>query len=356
MDRPLTPQRISLRDIGRLANLSHSTVSLALRNHPSIAAKTRKRVRDLAASLGYVPDPMLRALAEYRRDKAVRQYQGSLAWINNHPDPHALDARHEFTLYRQGAEERAAELGYKLVTFSPAVEKIPSAALRRILLNSGIRGLLFPPQPQSHTALDFDFTNFSALAFGFSISVPQLHVVTNCQFRSSIIAVRQMRSRGYKRLGFIISEALNERSEGNFLGGFLAEQNKLSAKERIPVFISRTGFTDEENKKFRRWFETYQPDALIADFFEWTIAYLQNLGLRVPEDIPLAILGVVPQLRRYAGVDQNDRKIGQLGVDTLVGMIYRNETGVPEIPTRILVEGQWQDGESVPMSKFTSVS
>lgn len=354
MDKASLPQRISLRDIGRLANLSHSTVSMALRNNPSIAAKTRKRIQELAASLGYVPDPMLRALAEYRRGKATRQYQGALAWIDNDPNPVALNANHEFYWYRQGAEQRAMELGYKLVTFTPAAERMTSAALRRVLLNSGIRGLLFSPQPQSHTALDFDFSGFSAVTFGFTLYAPQLHVVTNCQFRSIMIAVRQLRSRGFKKIGFVLSEMVNERSEGNFLGGFLAEQNKMADKERIPVFFSKGETSDK--KKFRRWFETYRPDALVADFFEWTVIYLQEFGLRVPEDVPLAILCAVPHLRRYAGVDQNDRKIGQLAVDTLVGMLYRNETGVPEIPTRILVEGQWQDGESVPIRhEFTSV-
>src|SRR6202453_1391727 len=116
MDKP-SQQRVSLRDIGRLANLSHSTVSLALRDNPSIALKTRQRVRELAASLGYVPDPMLRALAEYRRDKSVRRYQGSLAWINNDANPKGLDKHHEFFRYFNGAEQRAAELGYKLVPF-----------------------------------------------------------------------------------------------------------------------------------------------------------------------------------------------------------------------------------------------
>ena len=347
MDKAPVPQRISLRDIGRLANLSHSTVSLALRNHPSIAVKTRKRIQELATSLGYVPDPMLRALAEYRRDKATRQYQGALAWIDNDPNPAIQNANHEFSLYRQGAEQRAKELGYKLVTFTPAAERMTSTALRRVLLNSGIRGLLFSPQPQSHTALDLDFSGFSAVTFGFTLYAPQLHVVTNCQFRSSMIAVRQLRSRGFKKIGFILSEMVNERSEGNFLGGFLAEQNKMANKERIPVFLAK-GLSVPDGKRFRRWFETYRPDALVADFFEWTVGYLQELGLRVPEDIPLAILCAVPHLRRFAGVDQNDRKIGQLGVDTVVGMLYRNETGIPEIPTRILVEGQWQDGESVP--------
>ncbi len=355
MQESSIPSRVSLRDIGRLANLSHSTVSLALRDHPSIALKTRQRVRDLAASLGYVPDPMLRALAEYRRDKSVRRYQGSIAWINNHIVPHELDRVKEFALYRAGAEERAAELGYKLVTFTPAAEKMSMTALRRVLINSGIRGLLFAPQPRPHVALDFDFSGFSAIAFGHTISTPELHVVTNCQFRTSKIAVRHLRAMGYKRLGFIISDGLNRSSDGNFLGGFLAEQMKYPAKERLPALIIGN-LNAVESKRFHNWFETHRPDVIIADFFEWATYFLSEQNLRVPYDMPLAILGVVPDSTLYAGVDQNDRKIGRMGVDAVVSMIYRNETGVPSTPTRILVEGQWQNGDSVPIPVNSPVS
>ncbi len=350
-----TPARVSLRDIGRLANLSHSTVSLALRDHPSIALKTRQRVKELAESLGYVPDPMLRALAEYRRDKSVRRYQGSLAWINNHPVPQELYAIKEFALYRAGAEERAVELGYKLVDFTPAAEKMSMVALRRVLISSGIRGVMFAPQPRPHVALDFDVSGFAAITFGYGLVSPELHVVTNCQFRTSKIAARHLRGMGYKRIGFMLSEGLNRSSDGNFLGGFLSEQMKYPVKERLPAFIV-AGMDAGESKRFHQWFDVHRPEVIIADFFEWAVHFLRERNLRVPYDIPLAITGVVPDSTRFAGVDQNDRKIGRLGVDTVVGMIYRNETGVPHTATRILVEGQWQNGESVPIPAISPVS
>jgi DNA-binding LacI/PurR family transcriptional regulator len=354
MDEKAPQQRISLRDIGRLANLSHSTVSLALRDNPSIALKTRQRVRELAASLGYVPDPMLRALAEYRRDKSVRRYQGSLGWISNHHDANDIVKHVELSLYWKGAEQRALELGYKMVRYTPVIEKMSSASLRRVLINSGIRGLLLTPQPETHAVWDFDFAGFSAMAFGFSLISPQLHVVTNCQFRSSILAVRRLRAGGFKRIGFVLSDRLNHASEGNFLGGFLAEQNKTPTRDRIAPFLSQ-GLNDKEKARFRQWFESHRPDVLLADFWEWTVGYLEDMGLSVPEGVPLAVLSANPNSRRFAGIDQNAFKIGQQAVDTVVGMIYRNETGVPETPTRILVEGRWQEGESVPILQNSPV-
>jgi DNA-binding LacI/PurR family transcriptional regulator len=126
-------------------------------------------------------------------------------------------------------------------------------------------------------------------------------------------------------------------------------------KERLPALFVN-GLSSAESKRFHQWFDVHRPEVIIADFHEWAVHFLRERGLRVPYDIPLAITGVVPQSTLYAGVDQNDRKIGRLGVDTVVGMIYRNETGVPHTPTRILVEGQWQNGESVPVPVISPVS
>lgn len=53
---------VTLRDIAEQANLSISAVSMALQDHPRIGADTRRRVKVIAAGLGYVPNSAARAL------------------------------------------------------------------------------------------------------------------------------------------------------------------------------------------------------------------------------------------------------------------------------------------------------
>ena len=58
------PKRsLTMRDVGRLANVSPITVSRALANHPSVTAETRAAVLRAASELGYVPDYTARALS-----------------------------------------------------------------------------------------------------------------------------------------------------------------------------------------------------------------------------------------------------------------------------------------------------
>lgn len=47
---------VTIKDIARLANVSHTTVSRALNDSPLIKEETRKRIKELAEKLGYVPN------------------------------------------------------------------------------------------------------------------------------------------------------------------------------------------------------------------------------------------------------------------------------------------------------------
>ncbi|MDQ0642239.1 LacI family DNA-binding transcriptional regulator [Microbacterium murale] len=56
----------SIRDVARLAGVSHQTVSRVLNDHPSIRPETKKRVQDAIAVLDYKPNLAARALVTSR--------------------------------------------------------------------------------------------------------------------------------------------------------------------------------------------------------------------------------------------------------------------------------------------------
>ncbi|MDI7277153.1 MAG: LacI family DNA-binding transcriptional regulator [Anaerolineae bacterium] len=57
---------ITIKDIARVAGVSHSTVSRALSDSPLISAETKERIRRLAEEMGYAPSALGRALVTRR--------------------------------------------------------------------------------------------------------------------------------------------------------------------------------------------------------------------------------------------------------------------------------------------------
>jgi LacI family transcriptional regulator len=83
---------------------------------------------------------------------------------------------------------------------------------------------------------------------------------------------------------------------------------------------------------------------------------LQQLGLRVPQDIAFVDLFLEAVDGPVAGVRQNHETVGALAVEILAGQLQHNKYGVPEIPTTTYVEGTWHDGPSCPMPATVRVT
>ncbi len=56
----------TIKDIAKIAGVSHSTVSRALREHPGISQGTVERIKKIASDLGYVPSAVARGLKTNR--------------------------------------------------------------------------------------------------------------------------------------------------------------------------------------------------------------------------------------------------------------------------------------------------
>ena len=60
------PKKITIKDIARMANVSHTTVSRALNNKPRIKNETKEKILSIARELSYRPDFIARSLVMKR--------------------------------------------------------------------------------------------------------------------------------------------------------------------------------------------------------------------------------------------------------------------------------------------------
>src|ERR1700733_6388659 len=107
-------KRVTLRDLAKKLGVSHSPVSLALRNHPSILPARRQQIKHLAEQEGYRPDPFLSALSVYRQQTRPAGFHSTLGWINRWGRPGELRRLKEFDAYWCGGSQAAERLGYRL--------------------------------------------------------------------------------------------------------------------------------------------------------------------------------------------------------------------------------------------------
>ncbi|HZI34047.1 MAG TPA: LacI family DNA-binding transcriptional regulator, partial [Candidatus Binatia bacterium] len=197
-----TKPRVTLRDIAARLNISHTTVSRALQNDRRITEAVRQRAQRMAREMGYQPDPMLAALAHYRRGNVERPVTAALAWINTWPEPQKLRLFREFDLYWKGAATEARRNGYRLDALNCPRDLSP-ARLQAVLRARGIRGILLPPTWSGTTPdwNDFDWKEFCVVRFGYSIEKPAAHLVTSDQLSNGLLAFEHMWNLGYRRIG-----------------------------------------------------------------------------------------------------------------------------------------------------------
>jgi len=344
-------RKITLRDIAKVAGVSHVTVSLALRNHPSIPEKTRNRVKKIAKEMEYQPDAMLAALNAYRRRNNEVHFHAVLAWIHSFSDRNAMHGVSGPSLYYKGAHERALELGYGLEEFWTLEPGMTSKRLGEVLKSRRIQGILLPPVQRVQTSkvrptIDLPWEWFSVVAFGFSHQ-QNFHIVANTQYRTARNMVRKLHSLGYKRIGFFSWMDIIARTDMNFSAGYWAECNWLRLRPMMLQNIRPEDASDDYDAAFISWIRKAKPDAVIG--FDGRIAsLLKNNGIQVPQDIAVAVLDRDPNHPEIAGMDQNPIQMGRVAVDQLVGLIQRNERGIPEFPLSTYVESIWRDGPSVP--------
>ena len=63
---PMLSEPVTIKQLAAMLGMAHSTVSRALNDHPAISDETKKRIRELAAECGYVPNSAAQVLKTAR--------------------------------------------------------------------------------------------------------------------------------------------------------------------------------------------------------------------------------------------------------------------------------------------------
>jgi DNA-binding LacI/PurR family transcriptional regulator len=337
---------ITQRDIAVKAGVTTAAVSLALRNSPQVSEAKRREIQKIAEELGYRPDPIATRLVSRRKRENAQTYHAALAWLNLWPEPRALRKYPLFEGYWQGALECAEKHGYRLEEICLA-ETSPQR-IESILYARGIEGVILTAH-FSYSPVDLGgihWEKFSAVRTSrFPVS-PGFHLVTPHQFSNTILAFDRIRAKGYRRVGLIAYEKSPGGRNWEFESGFLAAQQEIPTRERLPIFHLDSSDSASESR-LDAWIKRQRPDAILT-VHEQAKTYLLNLGYRIPEDFGLATVSR-QDCGIEAGIDQLATEIGRCAVLLLLSMLNDNERGLPQHTREVLIKGEWVDGSSLPV-------
>jgi LacI family transcriptional regulator len=327
--KPSSHRRVTLKDVARAAGVHVGTASKALSGTGAMTEDTRQRVRMAAADLGYMPDPMLGALAAYRKAIREEQYHGTLAWllIDQHCDPVHYEA---ISLLKVECEPLAMQLGYRLEEFR--LLGLPPGRMEGMLKARGIEGLLLPPMMRPGQKLDIDLSGFAAVAIGSSLAAPQLNRVQPYQFANIRLLVKALRLQGFRRIGFWLPKRLGDRTQGAYSAGFWLAQEDMPMSERLPICRP----DDFDGTAFLEWFHTHQPDHLIGVPEPFNI-WMNEAGL---DPVPISFFGELPG-ETHGGLllNENWPMICHSALRMLDGMLRHGDRGIPQLPRIVHLPG-----------------
>ncbi|MFB3887017.1 MAG: LacI family DNA-binding transcriptional regulator [Thermodesulfobacteriota bacterium] len=313
----------TIKDIARMANVSHTTVSRALNNKSRIRNETREKILSLARVLDYQPNFIARSLV-MKRTKTLGLIITTIA------NPF-------YTELAQGIETTAIGLGYNIILCSTHNDLSIEEKSIDMLRGKGVDGMIF-------TSAHMGDPNIAELAVeGFPIVLVNrrtYHAVVKEKvdyvgvdnLLGGYLAVEHLVRLGHRRIGVIGGSSASsvgfERLEG---GKRALEAYHLESMEDYFLegnFLKDSGY--QGGKRFLKM--TEPPSAVFTTNDYMALGAYQAIveeGMRVPEDMALIGFNDI-EFTAMKGIElttigQKKFEMGALAVRILVEKIERNE-------------------------------
>ena len=338
---------MNLRNLARLAGLSASAVSLALRGSPKISEATRRKIRALAEKHGYQPDAkVVEMMTLLRKPRAVRQ-QACFGVISFYPEEHPWEKSPHLRRIYDGMIARAGELGYRL---DPIWLRAPGMTYRRvrgILDARGIEGVLCFGSPDLEQEFPAELTHYAVVTIGVSIRTP-LHRITSRFFYDTVTALNRVYQMGYRRPGLVLGSQEEARSAHMHSGAYLGWcEHVLGPGRALPLLR----LDEVEKGPLVAWIKDHRPDVMIfvhlPDMLPRLRAALREEKIRVPGELGVAVLSHIVEGSGFSGMQQNQRLMGSWTVEMLAGRIANRDFGIPRHPRIEMVDSEWIEGKTL---------
>lgn len=323
---------VSIKDLARMAGVSHSTVSRALRHSPLISRETAEKIQGLARDSGYRASAVARGLVA-RRTKTIGVVVTTIA------DPFVSEVV-------GGIEEAANEHGYSVFladsNADPEREKkvVQSFAERRvdgILVTSSRVGALYVPMLSEMKVPIVLINNQHPGEW--------VHAVMIENEKGSAEATRHLISLGHRRIGYL-GDRYGHQSDAERFAGY----REALARARIPfhpeLAVHGDGKPEGGLRAMASLLDLPQPPTAVFCYNDMSalgaLKCALDRGQRVPADLSLVgfddLFFAAYARPALTTVRQPRWRMGRLAMDSLLKLMSgQDSANTIHVPAELIV-------------------
>jgi hypothetical protein len=153
-----------------------------------------------------------------------------------------------------------------------------------------------------------------------------------------VLAVRQCRALGYRRIGLVVSHDTSERLDHRWLSGFLLACREIPLADQVPPLIPE--HLEPIETGLAAWCRRERPDVVLFG------NYTPKCPRFLPAGVGIVSLDVDQLDGELSGIFQDDRRVGAIAIDHLVARMQRGEFGPDDRARLHLLAGQWAPGRT----------
>lgn len=304
-------------DIAKKLNVTRITVSKALRNHPDISAKMKKKVLDAAEEVGYIPNLIAQSLTSNRTltlGVVVPDLENSF-----------------FAYIADSIIDTASGNNYNVfVTVSRENQQSEKLNIQK-LIGMRVDGLLVCVSQQTEDPQIFNYIkklNVPLVFFDRFFEGLKFPSITYDDRKGAVAALNRILDNGYTKVAHFAGYSNVSIGKERCLGYKEALKNREIKIE--PKWIIEGGFEIEDGyKSFMKLYKTRNIPEIIFTANDRVASGVykaaQEKGLKIPDDIGVLAYGFKETAQNFSPslsiINQDPRKIGVAAAEHIINMI-----------------------------------
>lgn len=324
----------TLKKISEMLNISISTVSRALKNHPDISERTKQKVNDLATMLDYEPNPYAIQLSS-----KTSNVLGLIV-------PKVSDLF--YTSFIDAVEEESRKNGYSLIILKSDNDVLVETNHVKFCKKQRVAGVFASVTPDTTNLEAFERLKEVETPVIFYDRVPSTEKFVRACFAdktAAILAAETILKKKKKKVLAVFGDthiSITQQRLEAFVDVFkqYKSSNKLiidhsrNFEESVEIILKHFGGNDKPDTIF----------CMSDEIMVGVMKALQIMQLQVPKDVSILTIsndGFFPKLYHpeITYVETSGYKLGKLAFNTMINAIKGDKTIQEYDVDPVLVEG-----------------